>query len=90
MGPRQTKAEVAVSRLDRDLRDVRPGLDAGAVHVQLLLIETIGPAAGRLLHELSAEDVPVEGVRPFPVGDCDHAMVELHHGYGILPEATLT
>ena len=54
------EAEVAVARPDRDLRDIRPGLDAGAMHVQLLLAETIGPAAGRLLDELGAKDVFVK------------------------------
>jgi uncharacterized protein YuzE len=72
---RPDEAEVAVSRADAIARD-RVRVGAGPVHVELLVVETVGVAPEAELNQLRAEHVPVEGVRALPVGDGDHAVVE--------------
>src|SRR5262249_23585743 len=73
-GTAPLKAEVAVSRLHRQPRHLgrrksRP------VEIELNGAEPVGPSA-RAPYELGAENIPVERVRTFPVGNVDDAMIE--------------
>src|SRR5215218_3794696 len=70
------EAQVAVSGADGIAGDDRR-LHAGPVHVQLLVAEAIGVAAGAF-DDLGAEDIAVERVRTLPIGDRDHDVVEPH------------
>jgi len=48
------------------------------VDVELLRAEAVGEPSLVQLEELGAEHVAVEAVRPLPVGDGDHDVVEIH------------
>jgi hypothetical protein len=69
------EAEVAVPRAHGvtgyEVADVR----SRPVDIQALLADRVGEAVPELDY-LGAQHVPVEGVRPFPVGDGDDDVVE--------------
>ena len=69
------EAEVAVPRAHGltgyEVADVR----SRPVDIQALLADRVGEAVPELDY-LGAQDVPVEGVRPLPVGDGDDDVVE--------------
>src|SRR6185437_901274 len=68
------EAEIAVAGLHRQPRHFRR-LDAGTVHVELLVAETIGPA-GWPLHQFRAHHLGIKPVRPLPLRDVNDAMIE--------------
>src|SRR6266508_2320134 len=64
--------------------------DAGAVQVELGLAEPIGPSV-LAFHQLGAQHVAIKRVRPLPIANMNHAVVELHrqfHAADLLYTAT--
>jgi len=70
------KAEIAVTRRDRDPRD-RGGCDARCVDIELLLADPIERST-IALHDVRSDHVAVERIRSAPVAHRDDDVIEPH------------
>src|SRR4051794_2556714 len=73
--PCPAEAKVAVSRQHGPAGDGQSAL-VGTVHIQLHVAETEGEAVADR-NGLGAEHLDIEPARGFPVGDMDHAVIEM-------------
>src|SRR5204863_2800112 len=71
--PRPDEAQIAVSRFHR-LLGVQPS-ESRPVHIELPVAEAIVAEPGVPLVDLCAKHLAIEGIRAFPIGHCNHAMV---------------
>lgn len=74
--PGPLEAEVAVPGLDGLIGDEVADVGPRPVHVQPLVADHVRSPVPAERHDLRAENVAVEGVRPLPVGDGDDDVVE--------------
>jgi hypothetical protein len=75
-GARPDEAQIAAAGRNRSPRHERPDVHTGPVHVELLITEPERDPLARLPDDLSTQHVPVEGGRPPPVTDRNHAMIK--------------
>jgi len=71
------EAEVAAAGHDRWAGHQAAHVQAGTVHVELLIVEPIGDATIGMVYDLGSQHVSVERVRPLPFADRNHAVVKL-------------
>src|SRR5271165_3549838 len=73
-GPVPFEAQVAVSRLHRQARDLR-GMHSRAMQIELDGAEAVSPTLPAA-NELGAQHIAIKRVRTLPVGDMHHTMIE--------------